>query len=426
MKRKSLVLATVLVVLMLSLIIPGTVFAADKAPVKIVYWRSLTGVAGDAQDELVAKFNASQTGIVVGAQFQGAYADILQKLLAALAAGEVPDIVLLDSPFVALFAKDGALVPLDDFAKKDKTGFNLKDFIPGLLQDGYYDDELFALPVLRSTPLLYVNGDMLAEAGLPVRAPITWDEFREFSKKLTKYNKAGEAEQLGAGFTMTATTGHWYFQAAVYSYGGLVSDEKFGIHLNEEPAIKVATLWQDMVFKDKTAMPSSSHNDFLNKKVAMVFGSTGSMGNLLSRATFQVIPAFMPKQVKNLVPVGGAVLAMTSNNKTRQQAAWEFMKYMTNASSNSYLVQKTGYMPNSQSSLNYPDTVAYFKANPQWKVAVDQLQYVRPQASVISFGKGTEIFRQMLEKLLIARMDPKQAMAETTNDLIKEYNESFK
>ena len=397
-----------------------------EGPVDIVYWRSLSGVAGDAQEDLVAKFNASQDKVIVESQFQGEYADLLQKLLAALAAGEVPDVVLLDSPFVALFAKDGALVDLDDFVKNDKTDFDINDFIPGLLQDGYYDGSLYALPVMRSTPLLYVNGDMLAEAGLPRQAPKTWDEFREYCKKLTKYNAAGEPEQLGAGFTVTTTSGHWYFQGAVYSFGGLVSDEKFNIHLNEDPAIKVATLWQDMVFKDKTAMPSTSHNDLLNKKVAMVFGSTGSMGNLLSRADFQVIPAFLPAQVQNLVPVGGSVLAMTSNNTERQKAAWDFMKFMTGPESNSYIVQKTGYMPNSKSALVYPDTVAYYNANPERKVALDQLQYTRPQASVISFGKGTEILRQMLEKLLIANMDPKQVMAETTVELEKEYNESFK
>ncbi len=278
----------------------ATVEKASDGPVKIVYWRSLTGVAGEAQEDLVARFNESQDKVVVEAQFQGAYAELLQKLLAALAAGELPDLVLLDSPFVTLFAKDGALVNLDPFVKGDNSDFDLKDFIPGLMADGYYDGKLYALPLMRSTPLLYVNGDMFAEAGLPRRAPKTWDEFREFSKKVTKFDSAGQPIQQGAGFTMGQTSAHWYFQGAVYSFGGLVSDENFGIHLTEEPAIKLATLWQDMVFKDKTGIPSNSHDDFLNKKVAMVFGSTGSMGNLLNRADFEVIPAFMPKQVQNL------------------------------------------------------------------------------------------------------------------------------
>ena len=404
----------------------ATAEKAPEGPVKIVYWRSLTGVAGEVQEELVADFNASQDKVIVESQFQGAYAEILQKLLAALASGELPDVVLLDSPFVALFAKDGALVNLDQFVEKDETGFDLNDYIPGLIQDGYYDGTLFAMPVMRSTPLLYVNGDMLVAAGLPRRAPKTWDEFREFSKKVSKYNEAGEPIQLGAGFTMSRTSAHWYFQAAVYSFGGLVSDEKFNIHLTEDPAVKLATLWQDMVFKDKTAMPSNSHDDFLNRKVAMVFGSTGSMGNLLSRADFDVIPAFMPGQVQNLVPVGGSVLAMTSTDKYRQDAAWEFMKYMTSAEANSKIVIKTGYMPVSKSAMNYPATVAYYEANPIRKVAVDQLQFTRPQASVVSLGKGTEILRQMIEKLLIGNMNPKQAMEETSADLLKEYNESFK
>lgn len=427
MKRYVLVLLIALFALSSTAIWAGP--AAEKAPegpVKIVYWRSLTGVAGEVQEELVARFNASQDKVIVESQFQGTYAEILQKLLAALAAGNLPDVVLLDSPFVALFAKDGALVSLDQFVKKDKTGFDLDDYIPGLIQDGYYDGSLYAMPVMRSTPLLYVNGDMLVEAGLPRRAPKTWDEFREFSKKVSKYNAAGEPIQLGAGFTMGQTSAHWYFQGAVYSFGGLVSDEQFNIHLTEEPAVKLATLWQDMVFKDKTAIPSNSHDDLLNRKVAMVFGSTGSMGNLLSRADFDVIPAFMPGQVQNLVPVGGSVLAMTSTDKFRQDAAWEFMKYMTSAEANSAIVIKTGYMPVSKSSMAYPETVAYFQANPVRKVAVDQLQFTRPQASVISLGKGTEILRQMIEKLLIANRDPKRVMEETSADLLKEYNDSFK
>lgn len=404
----------------------GVTEKAPTGPVKIVYWRSLTGVAGDVQDELVASFNASQDKVIVEAQFQGAYAELLQKLLAALAAGDLPDLVLLDSPFVALFAKDGALVNLDQFVKKDTSSFDLKDFIPGLIQDGYYDGALYALPLMRSTPLLYVNGDMLAAAGLPRRAPATWDEFREFSKKVTKFDASGQPIQQGAGFTMGQTSAHWYFQGAVYSFGGQVSDEKFNIYLTDEPAIKLATLWQDMVFKDKTAIPSNSHDDFLNKKVAMVFGSTGSMGNLLSRADFEVIPAFLPKQVLNKAPVGGSVIAMTSTDKRRQDAAWEFMKYVTNAESNSKIVIKTGYMPISKSSMNYPDTVKYFQDNPIRKVAIDQLEYTCPQASVISLGKGTEILRQMIEKLLIGKMDPKKVMEETKADLLKEYNESFK
>lgn len=154
MKKRSLIWILLLVAMLVS---TGSLWAAAQAeqkpegPIKIVYWRSLTGVAGDSQDEIVRRFNESRSDIIVEAQFQGAYAEILQKLQAALAAGEVPDLVLLDSPHLQIFAKDGVLVNLDDFVKKEKADF-LKDYIPGLLADGYYQGSLYALPVLRSTP----------------------------------------------------------------------------------------------------------------------------------------------------------------------------------------------------------------------------------------------------------------------------------
>ena len=145
MKKSSIILFLIIVMVFQSL---GGIFAqgatesAPAGPVKIVYWRSLTGVAGDVQEELVAKFNASQDKVIVESQFQGAYADLIQKLLAGLAAGEVPDVVLLDSPFVTLFAKDGVLFNLDDLVKNDKTSFDIKNYIRNL----YQKDTIYLYP----------------------------------------------------------------------------------------------------------------------------------------------------------------------------------------------------------------------------------------------------------------------------------------
>jgi sn-glycerol 3-phosphate transport system substrate-binding protein len=64
--------------------------------------------------------------------------------------------------------------------------------------------------------------------------------------------------------------------------------------------------------------------------------------------------------------------------------------------------------------------------NPEFKVAVDQLQFVRPQASSIAVPEGTEIFRQLVEKLTVGLIDPTTAMKEATTALTKAYNETFK
>jgi sn-glycerol 3-phosphate transport system substrate-binding protein len=130
----------------------------------------------DVQDALVKAFNESQTAVVAEAQFQGAYAEVQQKLLAALAAGSVPDLVLLDAPFVALFAKDcaGAWT-----VRSPKRGLDVNTSFR--VQDGYYKGKLYALPFMRSTPLLYFNRDMFAAAACP--APGHRDEFRDFAAR---------------------------------------------------------------------------------------------------------------------------------------------------------------------------------------------------------------------------------------------------
>ncbi len=403
--------------------------AGSAEPVKIVYWRALTGPPGDIQDELAARFNESQDQVEVEVQFQGTYEEILQKLQAAMIAGQTPDLVQLDSPFVALFAKDGALRPLDEFASDPEVGIDLEDFVPGFLADGYYQGKLYSLPFMRSTPLLYYNADMFAEAGLPDRGPETWDEFIEFSEKLTKV-EGDRPVQQGVSFTMGATTAHWYLQALIYSYGGLVSDEDFNMHLSEPEAIQAAKLWQDMVFESGIGKAGidegGSQGDFLNHRVGMVFGSTGSMTNLMTNADFTVGAAMIPAGVRREVPVGGSVIAMTSNDAERQLAAWKFMTYLTQPENIAEIVIATGYLPITQSAMEHPDLVAFYEEFPERKVAMDQLQYARPQASVISLATGTELLRQAVEKLLVGNVPVEQVMQEAEEALRLEYEQNFK
>lgn len=418
------------IVLVLALLLPGMGVANAQDPIRVVYWRALTGPAGDIQDTLVQQFNESQDEIFVDVQFQGAYAEVLQKLQAALIAGDVPDLVLLDSPFVALFAKDGVLVPLDDFAADPETGLDMEAFFQGLVSDGYYDGTLYALPMMRSTPLLYYNADMFAEAGLPDRVPETWDEFKEFSDALTIIGDDGVPVQQGVSFTMTTTTAHWYLQAAIYAYGGEVSDEEFNFLLDSPEAIAAAQLWQDMVFEYNSGKAGldegGSHADFLNHRVGMVFGSTGSMGGLLERSDFTLGAGMIPAQERRMVPVGGSVIAMTSTDEARQAAAWEFMKFIVSPESNAQIVQATGYLPTSEAALETELLQEYFETYPERLIALEQLQYARPQGSFMSLAMGSEIMRQAVEKLLVAQVPPEQVMAEAKEALMMEYEENFK
>ncbi|MBM3131124.1 MAG: ABC transporter substrate-binding protein [Chloroflexi bacterium] len=400
-----------------------------SAPVKIVYWRALSGAPGDAQEEIAKRFNASQKEVQVEVQFQGTYPELQRKLQAALAARTTPDVVMFDSPQMPYFAKNGALAPLDDFAK-GADSVDLKNYIPGLLADGYFDGKLYALPFARSTPILYFNRDLFKEVGLPDRAPETWDEFLEFSKKLVK-KEGAETKRVGYAVQMGTTTAHWYFQELLYAYGNDVSDDKFKVLIDQPEGVAAAKFLQDMIFVHGAAIPGTgpdgAQGEFTNQRSGMHFGSTGSLVNIISTSKFQVGVGFMPAAKRRQVPIGGSVLAVLSASpKEKQAAAWKFIKYMTNTESNVYFVQKTGYMPISTSAVNSPEMKEFLAKNPAFKIAVEQLQFVRPQASIIAVPEATEIFRQLVEKLTVGKIDPATAMKEASAALTKAYNETFK
>ena len=54
-----------IILLVLALLMPSVNIASGQEPVKVVYWRALTGVACDVQDELAQLFNESQDEVEV-------------------------------------------------------------------------------------------------------------------------------------------------------------------------------------------------------------------------------------------------------------------------------------------------------------------------------------------------------------------------
>jgi len=78
--------------LALAACVPATLPAAQQdaapaaEPLKLTVWSSFSGKNGEAETELVKRFNESQSNVVVDYQFQGNYEETAQKVTAALQA----------------------------------------------------------------------------------------------------------------------------------------------------------------------------------------------------------------------------------------------------------------------------------------------------------------------------------------------------
>ncbi len=111
------------------------------------------------------------------------YADTKTQIAAGAAAGTMADVVGLDGSWVYDFAKQGSIANLTELMEAD--GYDdsqLSDQIQ-------YEGNTYMIPVVNFAYPLYVNTDILAEAGVDT-VPTTWTEFLDACDKITKNTDA--------------------------------------------------------------------------------------------------------------------------------------------------------------------------------------------------------------------------------------------
>ncbi|MBD7983801.1 ABC transporter substrate-binding protein [Sporosarcina sp. Sa2YVA2] len=398
--------------------------SADSGRTEITYWYAFGDKIGENNENLVKMFNDSQDEILVKAEFQGGYGDLHSKTQAAFAAKNAPEVTLNEIASMGVFARSGMTQDLTPFIEKDND-INLDDFNPGLMGNSYVDGNIYGLPYLRSTPILYMNVSMLKDAGLDPKGPKDWKEFEEYARALTK-------EGTSVGMSMPVSI--WYFEAFVGASGGdMLAAEDKEVAFNGQAGVEALEYWKRLSQEGILKIPAGDEasaqaaQDFANGRSAMIFGSTANLTNNLAIAEengFELNTAFMPSNKVNGVPTGGANLVMTAGlSPEKQKAAWEFIKWMTAKEQTIYASKYTGYLPSRLSAVESEDMQSLYKEIPQYKVAVDQLQYgkARPMAEAypeISTILADEITRSLLERDL----SPKEALdqaAKLANPLLQ-------
>ncbi len=111
----------------------------------------------------------------------------------------------------------------------------------------------------------------------------------------------------------------------------------------------------------------------------MIFDSTSGARGFQENATFPVKTAFIPHSNtsdRNGVVIGGAALwLIDSEDDAKDAAAWDFMKFMTEADQQVTWHTGTGYFPVLASLQTSPpaDLSAFWDENPNFVTAIEQL-----------------------------------------------------
>ncbi len=351
------------------------------------------------------------------------YEEIAQKFQTSQAAKSgLPAVVVLSDVWWFRYFTNGSIIPVDGLIKE--LDIKVDDFRQSLVDDYKYDGRQWALPYGRSTPLFYYNKDHFAAAGLPDRAPATWQEFGEWAPKL----KAASGAQYAYIYPALAGYAGWTLQNNLWGWGGGWSTD-WEITCDSAESVEALQWAQDSIYKHAWAGVSSKEaaDDFSAGLTSSTISSTGSLLGVLKSATFNVGVGFLPggpKAKSGVCPTGGAGLGIPSGiSKEEQLAAGTFLKFMTEPENTAAFSAATGYMPTRTSA----DMTAVLARTPQIKTAMDQLAVTKVQDRARVFLPGADQeMAKAAAKILTQEGDVKATMTELKATLEGIYTKDVK
>ncbi len=114
----------------------------------------------------------------------------------------------VDGPNIAAYAENSIIQPLAKLTDEEKSVY-----LDSIIQQGTYDNKLYALGVMESSVGLYYNKDILEEAGIEVPDadhPWTQTEFMDILKKLKPLMDEKKGYPIDMTFPIGESTIYYY------------------------------------------------------------------------------------------------------------------------------------------------------------------------------------------------------------------------
>jgi sn-glycerol 3-phosphate transport system substrate-binding protein len=383
---------------------------------------------------MIKEFNESHPAIKATPVYTGTYDETLIKTLAAIEAGKPPAAVIMSANFLTDLVIDKRIVAFDDLIKGDGTsnGAFIGQFFPALHANAVIDHKVYGVPFHNSTPLLYYNVDHFKEAGLdPDSPPQTWDELIAAAKKLARRD-GDRVTRWGIMAPSTYDYGGWMLSALTMSNGGRYFNEEYGgeVYYDTPSTLGALTFWSDLVHKHKVHPAGEQKGAgvstaFLAGQTSMMLLSTGSLTFIRDSAKFPYKVAFVPRNVRNAVPIGGASLVQPQGlGEEKRKAGWTLIKWLTSPEKSGWWSRATGYFAPNMGAYQRPEMIEFLAKNPDAKIAIDQLAYAKPWFATYKTVAVRKAIEDELQAVLAGKKQPKDALVaaqKAADDLLRPY-----
>ncbi len=359
MRRSNLVTRGIILTAIAAMAL-GAAVSADDVTLEFQQWWGVELPDGALQE--ICDGFTEETGVKIDL-LSNPYADTKTQIAAGAAAGTMADVVGLDGSWVYDFAKQGSIANLTELMEAD--GYDdsqLSDQIK-------YEGNTYMIPVVNFAYPLFVNTDILEEAGVE-EIPTTWSEFLDACDKITtNTDKAAYAIPLS---TEAPNGIQNQFASWLWASGGnLLQDGKPALTDNDKLAQLV-----DMVktMKDKGYLSDGAEamkeqdmvNEFENGRLAFMVDGISHLTTIKTESpdlnfTFANMPVMDDYSDKSGLDVANWGIGIADNCENKE-AAMQFVEYLMSPEVNAKLAQLANAFPgNSTAEPDYSSNDELFQ-----------------------------------------------------------------
>jgi len=419
------------------------------APIDITFWHGLTDANGAELQKITDQYNASQSKVHVNVQFQGGYADTIDKYLQSDQSNR-PDMVQLPEYMLQQIIDTKSIVPTQACA--ESAGYDLSQFVPSMLDAYATQGVQWSMPFNVSVPVLFFLKPTFVRAGLdPNNPPQTLDELLAASKQIVSSGAATYSVSLDSDFD---GGGGWYIEQWLAKGGNFYADNENG---RAAPATKVLydgpagvelLTYLKLLVTDGGAVyvgDNANGTDTLLKladasaPAAMAISTSASLGPVFSALNGGLIAGLTAADVGvGMMPgpkgglgglVGGNSLDIVNKSPEKAAAVWDFMTFLESAQTQSDFAAESGYIPVRKDALDLDPIKSKYVDDPRYKVAYDQLSGSADSPTSLGPVIGPLLQVRKVTAAAVADVltggDPQTALsqaAQAADDLIANYN----
>ena len=388
--------------------------------VNIVLWHGFTspGAELNAIKAMTAEFNRTHPNITVTPQFSGNSDYALQKVLAAIAAGNPPDISYLYGSWSANIATTPALAPLTRYVAQDPS-FGWNDFWGVERGVATVKGKIVGVPALVDNLALVYNKKLFAQAGLAPPTPNwTWTDFQNAAVKLTNAAK----KQFGWAYVNDGSEDTvWRFWAMLWQAGGSILAPGNKQAAFDSPAgVQALTLLQNLSRKQSIYLDTGSGNYiglFNSGHIGMLWTGPWDLAQIAgSQVSFGV--QILPGDLNHQTIAGPDNWVVFDNGSARSHAAFEFLKWFTSPAINLEWCLRTGDLPIRAATTKLPGFKQYLARYPGDRVWVQNLNNALQARPVLaSYPKISTVIGQAVQSVLLGKASPQQALSSASQQV---------